>query len=164
MCGIIEEGDITFWVEKLAVDSIKRNYAQITKKRVLFDPDQFRFQVEYDAFETDLYFQCYLKTGPDTEEMLIEAATGFVALWNETSEKEGTGKGVVHNVGISRHKPGFVEISMNLGSALAPFLKWKIGQRTRASPLPIGKIFAMNWKWSLSTNMNCRATKAQAPW
>lgn len=119
----IEEGDITFWFEKLAVDSIKRDYAKITKKRVLFDPNQFRFQVEYDAFETDLYFQCYLKAGANAEEMLVESATGFVARWNETSEKEGAGNGVVHNVGISRQKPGFVEISMNLGSALAPFLK-----------------------------------------
>ena len=59
----------------------------------------------------------------NTEEMLIETATGFVAWWNETSEKEGIGKGVVHNAGISRQKPGFVEISMNLGSALAPFLE-----------------------------------------
>jgi len=120
----IEENDISFWFEKLAVASIIRDYAKITKKRILFDPKRFHYTVEYDAFLWEgLYFQFFLKEQTNKAEEVEKLVDNFVLRWNETSEQSNRYQGVIHFTEITKLKSNFVEYYMDLGSASHVFLE-----------------------------------------
>lgn len=120
----IGENDISFWFEKLAVASIMRDYAKITKKRIFFDPKKFRFTVDYDSFLWEgLYFQFFLKEQTNKAEEVERLIDDFVLRWNETSEQSNRYQGVIHFTEITKLKSNFVEYYMDLGSASHVFLE-----------------------------------------